>query len=105
MTSAELEGAADGAKRDRRSASPGANPHFDTLWPVFNSGGPGFCQFALNNACNANCDFCNFARDSLPKSQWKFVDRQGAFDAMDIMHRRGIRYLLFTGGEQRCIRT
>jgi len=72
---------------------------------VFNSGGPGFCQFALNNACNANCDFCNFARDSLPKSQWKFVDRQGAFDAMDIMHRRGIRYLLFTGGEQRCIRT
>ena len=99
MTSTELEGVVGSAKRERRSASTGANPRFDTLRLVLKSGGPGFCQFALNNACNANCGFCNFARDSLPRSHWKFADRQGAFDAMDIMHRQGIRYLLFTGGE------
>lgn len=98
MTSAEI-GHVGGATRDCRSGSTGANPRFDTLRLVLSSGGPGFCQFALNNACNANCGFCNFARDSLPKSHWKFADRQGAFDAMDIMYRQGIRYLLFTGGE------
>jgi MoaA/NifB/PqqE/SkfB family radical SAM enzyme len=66
---------------------------------VFQSGGPGFCQFALNNACNANCGFCNFARDQLPRSNWDFVDRNGAFDAIDILYREGIRYLVLTGGE------
>ncbi|MBM2836162.1 MAG: Radical domain protein, partial [candidate division NC10 bacterium] len=30
-------------------------------------GGPGFCQFAINNACNAGCDFCNFNLDKLPR--------------------------------------
>ena len=23
-------------------------------------GGPGFCQIAITNACNARCRFCNF---------------------------------------------
>jgi len=89
----------DGAKREIGSAPAQGKPWFDTLRLVLDKGGPGFCQFAINNACNANCGFCNFARDSLPKSHWKFVERQGAFDAMDIMRRQGIRYLLFTGGE------
>lgn len=71
----------------------------ETLRLVFDQGGPGFCQFALNNACNANCGFCNFARDSLPKSDWKFADRAGGLAAIDILYRQGIRYLLFTGGE------
>ncbi len=77
-----------------------ANPmSFDTLLLVLDKGGPGFCQFALNNACNANCGFCNFARDKFPKSDWKYVDRQGALDAIDTLCRNGVRYLVWTGGE------
>jgi MoaA/NifB/PqqE/SkfB family radical SAM enzyme len=72
---------------------------WDTLKLVASSGGPGRCEFALNNACNANCGFCNFARDSLPKERWEYVERQGAFDAIDILYRQGIRYLIITGGE------
>jgi len=66
---------------------------------VLEEGGPGVCYFALNNACNARCDFCNFSRDKLPRSAWKFVDRGGAFDAIDILFREGIRYLVLYGGE------
>ncbi len=72
---------------------------WDTLRLVASSGGPGRCEFALNNACNANCGFCNFARDKLPKERWEYVERQGAFDAIDILFRQGIRYLVLTGGE------
>lgn len=74
-------------------------PALDTLRLVFQHGGPGFCQFALNNACNANCGFCNFARDSFPKSQWKYAEREGGLEAIDILYRQGVRYLVFTGGE------
>lgn len=75
------------------------SPVWDTLRLVMSSGGPGRCEFALNNACNANCGFCNFARDKLPKERWEYVERQGAFDAIDILYRQGIRYLILTGGE------
>ena len=71
----------------------------DTLRLVFQAGGPGFCQFAVNSACNANCGFCNFARDSFPKKDWKFVDLKSGIDSIDILFREGIRYLVFTGGE------
>ncbi len=71
----------------------------DTLRLVLERGGPGFAQFALNNACNANCGFCSFARDLLPKEDWEFVPRQGALDAIDILYRQGVRYLVLTGGE------
>jgi MoaA/NifB/PqqE/SkfB family radical SAM enzyme len=71
----------------------------ETLKMVFEQGGPGFAQFALNNACNANCGFCNFARESFPKDQWKFADRDGGLKAIDILYRNGVRFLLFTGGE------
>jgi MoaA/NifB/PqqE/SkfB family radical SAM enzyme len=86
------------------TAKPLADPAprsraWDTLRLVLSSGGPGRCEFALNNACNANCGFCNFARDALPKERWEYVARQGAFDAIDILYRRGIRYLVLTGGE------
>lgn len=89
----------ESGSQEKGSRSGRAGSWRDTLRLVLDKGGPGFCQFALNNACNANCGFCNFARDSLPKSHWTFVDRQGALDAMDILYRQGIRYLLFTGGE------
>jgi MoaA/NifB/PqqE/SkfB family radical SAM enzyme len=77
------------AARDRRG----------TLRLVLEEGGPGFCQFALNNACNARCGFCNFALDKLPREHWKYVSRRGALDAVDILHRNGVRYLVLTGGE------
>jgi pyruvate-formate lyase-activating enzyme len=71
----------------------------DTLRLVLDTGGPGFCQFAINNACNANCGFCNFARDRLPKDTWHFVTRPEGLEAIRILYREGIRYLVFTGGE------
>ncbi|ABG53904.1 Radical SAM [Trichodesmium erythraeum IMS101] len=71
----------------------------DTLQLVFQAGGPGFCQFAINNACNANCGFCNFARDTFPKEKTKFVNLNEGLDSINILFREGIRYLVFTGGE------
>ncbi len=77
----------------------GGSSKLDILNLVFQQGGPGFVQFALNNACNAKCGFCNFALDQLPKENWAYVDRQGAKDALDILYREGIRYMVLTGGE------
>lgn len=71
----------------------------ETLGLVFRMGGPGFCQFAITSACNANCGFCNFARDRHPKERWRYVSRADAFEAIAILHREGVRYLVLTGGE------
>lgn len=89
----------DGAAALGRESAKRPSAARDTLRLVFQHGGPGFCQFALNNACNANCGFCNFARDSFPKSAWRYAERAGSLAAIDIMYRQGIRYLVFTGGE------
>ena len=70
-----------------------------TLRLVLETGGPGVCTFAINNACNARCGFCNFAFDKLPRDNWIFVTRKGALDALDILYAQGIRYLVITGGE------
>jgi MoaA/NifB/PqqE/SkfB family radical SAM enzyme len=93
------EAAGDGARSATRAAArpkPGA---WDTLSLVFSAGGPGFCQFAVCNACNANCGFCNFARDRLPREEWNFVESGKALAALDILFREGVRYLVLTGGE------
>lgn len=84
---------------EKTAPSPPRSRVWDTLKLVASSGGPGRCEFALNNACNANCGFCNFARDKLPKERWEYAEREGAFDAIDILFRQGIRYLILTGGE------
>lgn len=82
------------------TASPPTNgTQRGMLRMVLEDGGPGFCQFAINNACNARCGFCSFALDTLPREDWRFVDRDKALAALDILARQGIRYLLFTGGE------
>jgi MoaA/NifB/PqqE/SkfB family radical SAM enzyme len=62
-------------------------------------GGPGFCQFAITNACNARCGFCSFSLDRLPRKEWKYVSVDRALEAIDILHRNGIRYLVVDGGE------
>jgi MoaA/NifB/PqqE/SkfB family radical SAM enzyme len=66
---------------------------------VLEQGGPGVCSFAINNACNARCGFCNFALDKLPREDWIYVEREGALDALEILYGQGIRYLVITGGE------
>jgi len=71
----------------------------DTLRLLFKEGGPGFCQFAINNACNARCGFCGFALDKLPREDWKYVSRGSALEALEILYRQGVRYLVITGGE------
>jgi MoaA/NifB/PqqE/SkfB family radical SAM enzyme len=70
-----------------------------TLRLALEEGGPGFCQFAINNACNARCGFCNFALDKLPREDWVYVPRQGALESVNILHAQGVRYLVITGGE------
>lgn len=75
----------------------------DSRWQwlrqTLRTGGPGQCIFAITNACNANCAFCCFALDKLPRKQWAFVDPAGATAAIDVLHRNFIRYLIVTGGE------
>ena len=60
-------------------------------------GGPGLCNIAVTNSCNAACDFCNFARGRVRDLRWMDADRFGA--ALDILRGRGIRYVSFFGGE------
>src|SRR4029077_14619365 len=47
----------------------------------------------------AGCDFCNFNFEKLPKDKWEFVPLHQALEAVDILYRQGIRYLIITGGE------
>ncbi len=69
------------------------------LRSVLEVGGPGVCYFAINNACNARCDFCSFSMDTLPKETWKFVELGAAIEALDILVSNDIRYLILFGGE------
>jgi MoaA/NifB/PqqE/SkfB family radical SAM enzyme len=86
-------------KRGDSGKPPTLSRVVDTLRLVLESGGPGFCQFVINNACNANCGFCNFARDRLPKETWHFVTLEEGLESIRILHREGVRYLVFSGGE------
>jgi MoaA/NifB/PqqE/SkfB family radical SAM enzyme len=85
-----------GAPSNRALPQPNGD---STLRLVLQEGGPGFCQFALNNACNARCGFCGFALDKLPRKDWHYVEREGALEAIDILYRQAVRYLVLTGGE------
>ena len=93
-----LRVAADGPQQNPKPSRTSSRA-LDNLRLVFEQGGPGFAQFALNNACNANCGFCNFARDSFPKDKWIFAGRDDGLKAIDTLFKNGVRYLLFTGGE------
>jgi MoaA/NifB/PqqE/SkfB family radical SAM enzyme len=60
-------------------------------------GGPGFCQIAVTNACNARCRFCSFP-------QVAHQDRVGAdperlFKGLHALKKAGVQYLSITGGE------
>lgn len=62
-------------------------------------GGPGLCNIAVTNACNATCDFCNFANGKVSKKGLRWIDAEQFPRAVNILHGRGIRYLSFFGGE------
>ncbi len=66
---------------------------------VLNHGGPGYLQFAITNICNADCDFCGFARSKFDPKARRSVTLPEARDAIDIALKNHIGYLLFVGGE------
>lgn len=57
------------------------------------------CDVSVTNVCNATCDFCSFARDKQLVTDKRWLSRADFARALPILHRRGIRYLNFQGGE------
>jgi len=76
---------------DHESSGESARPTIPQQKPlsliheVLAEGGPGFCQFAINNACNAGCDFCSFDLDALPRKDWVFASLEKSRQALDIL--------------------
>ena len=66
---------------------------------VLDHGGPGYLQFAITNICNADCDFCGFARSKFNPAARRSVTLKEACDAIDIALKNHIGHLLFVGGE------
>ena len=66
---------------------------------ILHYGGPGYLQFAITNICNADCDFCGFARSKFSPKARRSVTLQQARSAIDIAVENHIGYLLFVGGE------
>src|SRR5690348_6436695 len=62
-------------------------------------GGPAICNVAITNSCNATCDFCNFANGKVSKKDLHWIDAETFPAALDILYRRGVRYLNIFGGE------
>jgi MoaA/NifB/PqqE/SkfB family radical SAM enzyme len=62
-------------------------------------GGPALCNIAVTNACNAACDFCNFARGKVPPQNLRWIDAEQFPGALDILYQRDVRYVSFFGGE------
>jgi len=60
---------------------------------------PAVCDVSVTNACNATCDFCSYAHDKNFVTDRRWIDRAELARALPILHRRGIRYLGFQGGE------
>lgn len=79
----------------------GRNGHSNgnLLKRVLANGGPGFCQFAVTDACNAHCAFCNFSMDASPEGKRVYVDLEEARASLDVLAENGIEHLAFVGGE------
>jgi MoaA/NifB/PqqE/SkfB family radical SAM enzyme len=72
---------------------------FTLLKEVLQHGGPGYLQFAITNICNADCDFCGFARSKFDPHARRSVTLDEAQRAIDQALKNHIGYLLFVGGE------
>ena len=66
---------------------------------LISRGGPALCNVAVTNACNAACDFCNFARGKVGARNLRWIDADQFGRALDILRERDIRYISFFGGE------
>jgi MoaA/NifB/PqqE/SkfB family radical SAM enzyme len=88
-------GAADFSKPVQRSKKG----VLKLMGEVLRHGGPGYLQFAITNICNADCDFCGFARSKFDPKARRSVTLPEACNAIDIAVKNHIGYLLFVGGE------
>lgn len=71
-------------------------------WDMFRlirHGGPALCNVAVTNSCNAACEFCNFARGKVPRGDLRWIDADQFGRALDILHKKNIRFISFFGGE------
>jgi MoaA/NifB/PqqE/SkfB family radical SAM enzyme len=60
---------------------------------------PAVLDFSITDYCDADCDFCGFARSKMRRKPRTFADSAAFMRALPILARRGIRYLNFQGGE------
>jgi MoaA/NifB/PqqE/SkfB family radical SAM enzyme len=60
---------------------------------------PAVLDFSVTDYCNADCDFCGFARSKMRGKPRCFADHEAFARALPILARRSIRYLNFQGGE------
>jgi MoaA/NifB/PqqE/SkfB family radical SAM enzyme len=60
---------------------------------------PAICDVSVTNVCNATCDFCAYAHDKGVVRDRRWVDRARLAEALPILHRCGVRYVNFQGGE------
>lgn len=60
---------------------------------------PAVLDFSVTDFCQADCDFCGFARSKMRGKPRRFADSAAFTSALPILARRGIRYLNFQGGE------
>ncbi len=70
---------------------------FEMVKGVLQDGGPSFANFAITNACNAECTFCTFP--GIETKDRIFLETPKILGAIDILYDKGIRYLVFVGGE------
>lgn len=69
------------------------------LKSVLKDGGPSTCQFAITNVCNAACDFCNFSREKLERSQSHWVSLEDGLRSLQTLRAQDVGFMVFTGGE------
>ncbi|MGA9755254.1 MAG: radical SAM protein [Desulfobaccales bacterium] len=60
-------------------------------------GGPGFCQIAVTNSCNARCRFCSFP--GLPPAERVMAEPTRLFRGLKALKDKGVDYVCLTGGE------
>lgn len=60
---------------------------------------PAACDVSVTNACNATCDFCSYAYNKQIVKDKRWLDAAEYARALPILHRRGVRYITFQGGE------
>jgi MoaA/NifB/PqqE/SkfB family radical SAM enzyme len=78
---------------------PTATAKIVDMLRLLRRGGPALCNIAVTNSCNATCDFCNFANGKIPHPDLRWIDAMRLDSALQILHRRGVRYISFFGGE------